>query len=386
MRDKKEVTVGKNLNGNQLNRNSNKKYKNHSAKNIETNPSQFLVDSNVEIEDEKFWKYYPSVIKGIVYLTISSPILIVASLFLFFLLGINFLVSILMVIAFLVIWFYPKRQIEHLRSQNTNATQSAFDKERDILKLIDDSRKTMAQIIGGIFLVAGLVVAYYNYDLTKQRLFSERVSEAVKLIKYEDQSVRTAGLYELQNISKESVSLQPSIKNVITLYINIRSAKILNLEKKDGENTVDYNCETYDKINNKEIEIASQILGSLDTNNEKKVSNIKLENSFLNNADLSEQGFSNVLFNKGCFRQVNFQQSNLQNTKFDNVDLSQANLKYADFRGADLTSAKITIEQIKEVTLDESTQFSSNPDLLEAKKIRIRQLETDLKDNLKKSL
>jgi len=65
----------------------------------------------------------------------------------------------------LLVWYVPKQQVKKLESKQSGDKLTEFEREQKRLKLEDDTRKTLAQIIGGVFLIAGLFVTYNTYRL-----------------------------------------------------------------------------------------------------------------------------------------------------------------------------------------------------------------------------
>jgi hypothetical protein len=129
---------------------------------IPTNDTPDFTSRN--INDSLFWKYYPNIVKILVAFFFSPlwlPLIILPILFLYTVFGSLFITILAMIVAFYLIWFVPERQVAKLRDKKTNDSESEFDKERDILKLTDDTRKTMAQIVGGIVLVGSFGAAYF---------------------------------------------------------------------------------------------------------------------------------------------------------------------------------------------------------------------------------
>ncbi|MBS1797811.1 MAG: pentapeptide repeat-containing protein [Acidobacteria bacterium] len=334
-------------------------------------PSKIQNPASQEIiTTDTFWKYYPRFIKLVIGGVLFLPIVILTGLQLSKIFGIYLVGLLAMIFSFLAIWYFPKENLKYLRNKLTSETQSEFEKERDILKITDDTRKTVAQIIGGAFFIFGLIVTYDTYQLTKQRIFSERYSEAIKLVKDDDSLARMAGLFEIRNISKEPNSSSPVIKDILILYINTHSQKILDSNKQKNAD----GCQCYSTEKLKDIESAAQILGDKNTYYSYLGDRIELNNVFFFNANLEGVNFEKAVFRGGCFTETNLNNAYLSGSNFIDADLTGANFINADLRGANLVRTNITVKQIKQAYVSENTQVPPNPELQAAKKERIAEL------------
>jgi hypothetical protein len=80
--------------------------------------------------------------------------------------------QLLFVIALLVVlalWWLPKLQATHSPG---SAVENQFDRE-------NEARKTLAQIIGGIFVLAGLYSSVKTFDLQRQGQITDRFTKAI---------------------------------------------------------------------------------------------------------------------------------------------------------------------------------------------------------------
>lgn len=331
-----------------------------------------------DVNSETGQKVYNWLVYGLViFFTLPPPLYLLLQLP-----YIAIITILIFTLSSLAIWLIPSWLIKGVKSKKSNNEQSEFDRERDYLKLLDDTRKTTAQILGGLFFIISLGVTYYTYDLTKQRLLTERFSEAVKLLEHnKDPFIQTAGMYELQNISRESNTLNQAILDVSILYITKRSAEI-----------TDSNCSIKPGENNRDILIAAEIIGSRVSNSVKRDFLIELQGRFydntkifgenFNNAKLIDANFNNALFINSCFIKADLRNAKLVDTKFNGASLTDAILTNADISGADFSDSNLSESQIKDIRLDYRTIVP--PRLENAKNKRIAYLD-DLKKKLKPS-
>ena len=62
-----------------------------------------------------------------------------------------------------IVWFLPKFYIRSL----PNESGKDFDREKERLKLEDDTRKTIAQIVGGAVILGSLIFSYNTFHFSK---------------------------------------------------------------------------------------------------------------------------------------------------------------------------------------------------------------------------
>jgi Pentapeptide repeats (8 copies) len=337
-----------------------------------TNNNPELTTKNVN--DSLFWKWYPYIVKILVAFFFSPlwmPLIVLPIVFLYTVFGSLFITILAMLVAFYLIWFVPNKQVERLRDKTTNDSESEFDKERDILKLTDDTRKTMAQIVGGIVLVGSFGAAYYTYELTKVRMYSERYSEAIKLLeKDNDMSIRLGGLFELDNIADESERLRPAIYKVLLNYVKERSFEITDYKECKIKNDKDGNIR-----GNDDILVATKIILER-TKSEILDSNLDFSNAMLNNGKFNGVDFSKgTSFESTCFVGAKLQFADLSGiTNFTNAQFFNADLTNANFKDSDLSKA-LNIKKEYIVNINDKTQV--NQELQKTKEERLNTISKE---------
>ena len=346
---------------------------------------QTTADSNKQPKDKIYQEdnspsLEPAVIFFFTLLTITILLLLSSPLIVFF------IIVWLAACSVWAIWKIPEIQVRRLKVENSGGDSFDFERERDILKITDDLRKTMAQIIGGVFFVSSLGMAYYTYLATKERNFYERFMEDVKLLKKDnDASIRINGLYDLENIARDSRDLHPAIMKSLINYIKERSAEIREPKT----------CNIQEGKTNSDIIFAVQIILGRNTEYDKRDFSIDFSNAMLNNAktEFIKQNFSKVSsWKNSCLVGTNFTEAIFSDsvdvgnpeplkTDYENAQFSGAVLIKTRLYGADLSKAlSLTEEQIKSGPyIDEKTKFYDsnskiNDGLQTAKIIRIRKI------------
>ena len=222
--------------------------------------------------------------------------------------------------SILIIWILPKIYVKSLQNTSLSGSQSKFEREKEKLKLEDDTRKTLAQIIGGAFFLLGLIFTYNTFVLNREGQINDRFTKAVDQLGDADIAVRLGGLYALERTAKDFASDHPMIIDVMCAYVRENSKKYaraktsqITIQKKQNdlvkaEKTEDGKIET-------DIQTALTIIARL-----------RKEHPYGNKIDLSGASISHA---------------NLKGIDLGNADLSNADLSYADLSYADLSDAKL---------------------------------------------
>ena len=134
----------------------------------------------------------------------------------------------------LVVWFVPKLQAAHSRGVTD---ENRFDRE-------NNARKTLAQIVGGVFVLAGLYSSVKTFDLQRasanllqEGQITDRFSKAIDQLGTVPASggvdangrprinleVRLGGIYALERIAADSPRDQWTIMEVLTTYVRENS-------------------------------------------------------------------------------------------------------------------------------------------------------------------
>lgn len=276
---------------------------------------------------------------------------------------------VLVIGTLLAIWKIPLWLVKSLDNKEGSAEQSPFELEEKRLKLADDSRKTIATVIGGLFVVIGAVFTYSNYELSSEGQYTNRFSTAVTLLKENDPSVRLGGLYALERVAKDSPKDHPVIMEILAAYIRERSRiQRGNFEKSktiasnknqnlNGTQTAQVNSNPNPANNNPEnyypnvekledLPAPVDVLTAIEIIRRRKVENDKEDFTFdLRNANLRGADLKNIKLDG-----ANLSGANLSYTKLDDSNLSFSNLKNANFSYANLDYANFDFAYLQNAT------------------------------------
>jgi uncharacterized protein YjbI with pentapeptide repeats len=284
-------------------------------------------------------------------------------------------------IVLLLLWKLPKWQVA--RSQGVTIA-NRFDRE-------NEARKTLAQIVGGAFLLAGLYSSVQTTELSRQGQITDRFTKAIEQLGAVDAAgkprldVRLGGIYALERIARDSDRDHPVVMEVLTAYVREHAPVI---EKKEGDVTpigadvqailtvIGRREDKYDsgvidlritRLRGADLDGADLSganlngadLSSLTQPNDENLAGgaqltgfTKLEGAYLRGADLNGADLSGALvvnsdlsgayLHNAVLRDTRLGGTNLRGTHFYNANLNGAYLNYANLNGADLSGADLS--------------------------------------------
>ena len=113
----------------------------------------------------------------------------------------------------LVLVAVPGLQAElAIGSEQTTAVERA--------EIVNENRKTLLQVIGGLVVLAGLYLTYRRIQITEDGQITERYTNAIAQLGNEESiEVRLGGLYALERIARESRKDFWTIMEVLTAFV-----------------------------------------------------------------------------------------------------------------------------------------------------------------------
>jgi hypothetical protein len=278
------------------------------------------------------------------------------------------------VFALAILWKVPPWQV--------NKVSGLEPKER--FDRINEARKTLAQIIGGIAVLAGFystvqnlkvaqtslaltqenqVLAQRSFALAQQGQITDRFTKAIEQLGAADSSgkkkkleVRLGGIYALQRIANESEEDRWPIIAVLTTYVRTNAPISKRPPAEAASQQVPRNLKPEADIQailtvlgtpKVKPEHVKQILNLRDTNlRESDLSGADLRWADLSGADLRGADLSLALLGETILRGANMRGANLSG-----ADLSLALLGGADLRGADLRGALVAAASLTQTDL-----------------------------------
>jgi hypothetical protein len=272
-------------------------------------------------------------------------------------------------VAFLL-WKVPQWQVTH--SDGASA-DNRFDRE-------NEARKTLAQILGGILLLAGLYssmqtlkIQTENLTLQAQGQITDRFTKAIEQLGAVDGQgkkkleVRLGAIYALERIARDSPRDHWSIMEVLTAYVRENSPR-----NQKQSVTAQKGSEEKEIPGSPVTAVAADVqavLTVLDRRNEEQDGRqhfLDLHDADLSGAKLFRASFvgadlSGVRFVGADLSAADLFMADLSGAYLNGASLSGAGLHRADFTGADLRGAHgLTQSQIELAIGDKETKLPAN--------------------------
>jgi uncharacterized membrane protein YhaH (DUF805 family) len=306
-----------------------------------------------------------------------------------------------------ILWALPKIYVRSLQNRSLNSNQSEFDREKEKLKLEDDTRKTIAQIAGGAVFLFGLIFTYNTFVLNREGQISDRFTKAVSQLGDANMAVRLGGLYALERIAKDSAKDHGTVMEILSAYVREKAVKTQDQDAakspiKNNKETNFFFAEDHseDKIP-ADVRVALTIIGRRIVGQDAADLRIDLRNASLRGIRLINMNFHKVIFDDADLSAANLSASDfteasieradlsggyLYQTDFTNALLDQSNFSRADFSRADLAASglndtnfagaylkgakNLSFELLKTAIIDETTQL---PDDLKSRQRELQE-------------
>lgn len=130
----------------------------------------------------------------------------------------------------------------HIRSLHIEPGKG-FAQEKERLKLEDDTRKTVAQIVGGVVLLGSILFTYNtfrlqqeSFSLAQEGQFTDRFTKAVEQIGSDKLEVRLGGLYALERIAKDSPKDHSTVMEILVANVRANQRKEETILEKNKNN------------------------------------------------------------------------------------------------------------------------------------------------------
>jgi hypothetical protein len=238
------------------------------------------------------------------------------------------LLTITVLLVTFILWKLPKRQAQRSLGLNVG---NQFDRE-------NEARKTLAQIIGGVLLLAGLYSSVRTFDLQREGQVTDRFTKAIDQLGAVQPGgavskngepkinleVRLGGIYALERIAKDSPKDEWTIMEVLTAYVRENAARTDEPMGPPDESLTRPRAD---------IQAILTVIGRRNASPELPPRPVKLRENY----------FVDV-----------FQTLDLRNTKLDGANLFAANLHNAILHGADLHGANLSFARLIGANLGET--------------------------------
>jgi len=109
----------------------------------------------------------------------------------------------------IAIWLIPKWQCRKFRKLGQ---EIVFDKE-------NESRKTLAQILGGMLVILSLFATEQTFKLSQEGQTSDRYARAISLLGDAKPEIRLGGIFALDRLARQSTEDDSPIIDVLAGYV-----------------------------------------------------------------------------------------------------------------------------------------------------------------------
>jgi uncharacterized protein YjbI with pentapeptide repeats len=270
----------------------------------------------------------------------------------------------LLIVALVVVlslWLLPKWQAA--RSQGLTV-ENRFDRE-------NEARKTLAQIIGGVFVLAGLYSSLqtfnvqlhtfdlqsHTFDLQREGQITDRFTKAIDQLGAVQSGgvldkdgkpkinleVRLGGIYALERIAHDSPKDHWTIMEVLTAYVRENSRTRVQSAEQSAPGTKDHPRETQSQQSpvRADIQAILTVIGRRDITHDSQDRTLDLTRSDLRSTDLRQAHLRGADLSQAHLFSADLRQAHLEGAHLVSADLSQANLSGADLSGAHLDEAHL---------------------------------------------
>lgn len=241
------------------------------------------------------------------------------------------------------VFFYPLDKVSQFNT--TNVTEKATIE--NLYRTTSIQLVTIiAQILGSLALLVGLIFAWGNLNVAKEGQITERFTRAVDQLGNPAQEIRLGGIHALGRISKESKKDYSTIMMLLADYVRINS----NVYNHSENNHPKYGSLSMDILANEistsgildgvvstDIQIALKIIGERKSFfDNKKDKSLNLKETFLRGAELSDLHLEGTILSWS-----NLERAILIRTHLDNAYLKGTNLRFAYLHAAELKGANL---------------------------------------------
>lgn len=239
-----------------------------------------------------------------------------------------FFFIILSFLSIVVIVFLPKYQVSLL----------TLSDPLEVKNLENELRRTIIQLIGGIFLVLGAYLSWNTYAQTKERDFAQQLNKIISLMGNNKDYVKIGAIYSLKQITENHEDNYDIVLNILTSYLRDYgkwqdTEYSSNVELRQSLLSVINSIRVYNT--QRQIDLSHLDLKDLSLQS-MNLKNIKFIESYFNSSDLKNSNFDNSILSGSSFNNANLESTSFKNCDLRYTTFKRANIRNANFSGADL--------------------------------------------------
>ncbi len=224
---------------------------------------------------------------------------------------------------------------------------------------INDYRRTIAQIIGGIGLLIGLWLTWRriraterNVEVAQEGQITERFTRAVEQLGNENLDVRLGGIYALERIAKDSKKDHPQIMEILTAFV--REHAPLKKIKSDGKG------ESSRSSIKTDVQAVLIVIGRRNVDYDREGQRLDLSDTNLYRANLRGANLQGALLIGSNLQEAMLHKANLNTAELDEATLMKANLREANLQEAELHQVNLKGSILIETNLKKTSLTKAN--------------------------
>jgi Pentapeptide repeats (8 copies) len=285
--------------------------------------------------------------------------------------GLNWAILALLIVAFgAFLWIAPERQV----SQKEVPGEKRLSEEKR-LALVNEYRRTWAQILGGAALLGGLYFTWRTLRVNREGQITERFTRAIDhLGKVENGQklfeIRMGGIYALERIARESQEDYWPIMEILSAYVRQNAPRWPG----DDQGGTDDATEGQSALEGSKGKSETTEPADLDPDIQAIITVLRRRTRYYGHGEPESLNLSRTNLSR-----ANFRGANLSEARFRGADLSSARLERANLSGARLTREAKLEANLTRAHLEGANLSGAR---LEGTKLTQKQLdETKLGDN-----
>jgi hypothetical protein len=216
------------------------------------------------------------------------------------------------------------------------AVQSISD-PKDRISLENDIFKSVAGVIGGIFVLAGLYFTGRSFVLSREGQITERFSKAVEHLGSQELSIRLGGIHALARIAHDSPRDAQPIMQILCAFVRAGTANRVSAARLS-------------------IDVSAAL--TIITTGEKGYP-LDLTGVDLSGADLRNSKLDHANFEGSQLEGANLSYASLRKCRFRNANLANCYCRGADLEDADLAVANLNEASLREAVLRGANLFAT---------------------------
>jgi uncharacterized protein YjbI with pentapeptide repeats len=281
-----------------------------------------------------------------------------------------------------ILWVVPKWQVIQLQKTKV------LIKTNELFSLENEARRTTAQIIAGVLVIAGLILTgiqlIITSNLTQEGQITDRFTKAISQLGDPKLEVRLGGIYALERIAKDSEKDHWTIMEVLTAYVRENASITKYKQANKNSSTKKRAKEEVEQKLPTDIQAILTIIGRRDKRYEPN--RLDLPSTILGKANLRGADLRGADLSEANLSEANLLGANLSGAELFTANLNRANLNRANLfgaflNGADLSGAYLGDADLSEANLSEASLLGAylfRADLSEANLFRANLFRANL--------